>query len=356
MKRLRWTTAGVCLLIAGLPAAAGASVANNNYFVSPAGSDSASGTSSSRPFATIQRALDVAPTGSTIHLAAGIYRQDAITRRDGVTVTGPATAVVQGGGAARVWQVQHDRITLSGFTIDGLFGSPATPDGYRDKLIYAISTTPGDGVDRLTIRGMTLTNAGGECVRLRYLLTNSEVSNSKIGPCGVHDFQFPGGGKNGEAIYIGTAPEQQGANGAPDARPDVSRGNRIHDNVIDTRGNECVDIKENSTANVVEHNLCTGQRDPQSAGLDARGSGNTFRFNTVYGNTGAGIRFGGDTPADGTNNDAYGNSITGNRAGGIKFQATPQGRICGNAMSGNTGGDAVGTYAAQFTPTQPCAS
>ena len=356
MKRLRWTTAGVCLaLIAGLSAAtAGATVAGTNYFVSPAGSDSASGTSTSRAFATIQHALDVAPSGSTVHLAAGTYLQDAVTRRDRVTVTGPATAVVQGGGAARILQVHHDGITLSGFTIDGLVGSPTTPDGYRDKLIYAIGTTPGDGVDRLTIRGMTLANAGGECVRLRYLLTNSEVSNSKIGPCGVHDFQFPGGGKNGEAIYIGTAPEQQGANGAPDARPDISTGNRVHHNVIDTRGNECVDIKENSTANVVEYNVCTGQRDPQSGGMDSRGNGNTFRYNVIHGNTGAGIRFGGDTPADGAGNDAYGNSITGNSAGGIKFQATPQGRICGNAMSANTGGDAVGTFGAQYRPTEPC--
>src|SRR5882757_8784556 len=103
MKRLRWTTAGVCLLLAGLPAAtAAASVAGGNYYVSPAGSDSAGGTSSSHAFATIQHALDVAPSGSTIHLAAGIYLQDAVTRRDGITLTGPATAVVQGGGAARI--------------------------------------------------------------------------------------------------------------------------------------------------------------------------------------------------------------------------------------------------------------
>ncbi|QNE17652.1 DUF1565 domain-containing protein [Kribbella qitaiheensis] len=341
-----------CLLGAAiaLPAQANPS----QYYVSPVGSDSSTGSTPSAPFATLQKALDVAPTGSTIHLAAGRYLQDAITRQDGVTVTGPADAVLLGAGGSRILQVRNDHVTLTGFTVDGLAGSPDSPDGYRGKLVYVMSTTPGDGVTGLRIRGMHLRNAGDECVRLRYLITDADLSANQIGPCGVHDFVFGGGGKNGEGIYLGTAPEQQGANGAPDARPDVSTGNRIHDNLINTRGNECVDIKENSTANVVERNVCTGQQDPRSAGFDSRGSGNVVRYNVAVDNVGAGIRFGGDTPADGVNNDAYSNVIARNAGGGIKFQATPQGRLCGNAMTGNTGGDAVGTYAAQYQPSQPC--
>ena len=338
------------LAAATVPAYAGSA----DYYVSPAGSDANAGSTPTTAFATLQKALDSAPTGSTVHLAAGRYFQDAVTRRDGVTVTGPADAVLLGAGGNRILQVQHDRVTLSGFTIDGLAGDPDSPDGYRGKLIYVMSTTPGDGVSGLHIQGMKLRNAGDECVRLRYLVTGADVSGNRVGPCGVHDFVFAGGGKNGEAVYVGTAPEQQGANGAPDARPDVSTGNRIHDNLIDTRGNECVDIKENSTANVVERNFCTGQRDPQSAGFDSRGSGNVFRHNISTGNVGAGIRFGGDTPSDGTNNEAYGNVITRNAGGGIKVEAMPQGRLCGNVMSGNTGGDAVGTYGTYYRPSQPC--
>lgn len=339
------------LALGGTPAVAG----SNDYYVAPGGSDAAAGRSAQTAFATIQKALDTAPSGSTVHLAPGRYLQDATTTRDAVTVTGPPSAIVQGSGtSSRIWQVRHDRITLTGFTIDGLVGPADVPESYRDKLIYAMTTTPGDGVAGLRIQRMRLANAGGECVRLRYLHTGADVSANRIGPCGVHDFQFPGGGKNGEAVYIGTAPEQQGANGAPDDRPDVSTGNRVHHNLIDTRGNECVDVKENATANLVEYNVCTGQRDPQSAGFDSRGNGNTFRYNTTSGNLGAGIRFGGDTPADGAGNDAYGNVIVNNAAGGIKFQATPQGRVCGNAMGGNTGGDAVGSYASQFQPSQPC--
>jgi F5/8 type C domain/Protein of unknown function (DUF1565) len=344
---------GGTTLVGGLALAAPA-LAAADYFVSPSGQDSNAGTSAASPFATIQKALNTAPSGATIHLASGSYRQDAVTARSGVTLTGPPDAVVLGAGGPRVFQVRHDAVTLTGFTVDGRHASTNSASSYRDKLIYVMSGTAGDGVDRLRILGMTIRSAGGECVRLRYLVTNAEVANNRIGPCGAYDFQFAGGGKNGEGVYIGTAPEQQGQNGAPDSRADVSRDNRIHHNTFDTRGNECVDIKENATANVVEHNTCTGQLDPESAGFDARGGGNTFRYNTSSGNKGAGIRFGGDTASDGRSNNAYGNVIKDNAAGGIKFQATPQGTVCGNTMSGNTKGDSVGTYGSQFRPTQTC--
>lgn len=349
------TLIGAATVLAMLTPVLPAAAATTSYYVAPGGSDSASGRSPHSAFATIQKALDVAPTGSRIVLARGHYLQDAVSRRDGVTLTGPKDAVVQGSGhTSRIIEIRHDDMTIAGFTIDGLVGPADKADSYRDKLIYVMSTVPGDGVENVRITRMTLANAGGECVRLRYLIIGAEVDHNVVGPCGVHDFVFGGGGKNGEGIYLGTAPEQQGKNGAPDARPDVSRDNRIHHNRIDTQGNECVDIKENSTANVVDHNDCTGQLDPKSAGLDSRGSGNSFLHNRVHDNLGAGIRFGGDLPSDGTMNVAVGNIVRRNDQGGIKFQATPQGAVCGNQMSDNRGGDAVGTYRDLYAPGEPC--
>ncbi|MGW7413793.1 right-handed parallel beta-helix repeat-containing protein [Streptomyces sp. NPDC054863] len=357
MSRLLTTTLAAALAAGSFAVLPSPSpVLATTYYVSPSGSDANSGTTSGSPLATVQRALDLAPTGAAVRLAPGTYRQDFVTRRAGVTVTGPATAVVKGAGNARIVQVQHDGTVLQGFTVDGLHGAADAVEGYRLKLVYVMSTTPGDGVSGLSMTGMTFKNAADECVRLRYLVTGADVSGNTITNCGVADFKFGGGGKNGEGIYLGTAPEQQGQNGAPDAAPDVSRGNRIHHNTIDTRGNECVDVKENSTANFVEHNNCTGQRDTSSGGLDARGSGNTFRYNTVHGNRGAGIRLGGDTATDGTHTGIYGNTITGNGGGGIKFMRTPQGPVCNNTMSGNTGGDSVGTYGSDYAPTGACAS
>ena len=348
----------VAALAAGTPLLlsppSSAAVTATAYYVSPSGADTNAGTSAGAPLATIQKALDLAPTGSVVNLAAGTYRQDVVTTRSGVTITGPSNAVVKGAGDSRIIQVRHDSTTLSGFTVDGLHGSAADVSGYRLKLVYVMSTTPGNGVGALRITGMTLKNAADECLRLRYLVTGADVSGNTITDCGVADFTYGGGGKNGEGIYLGTAPEQQGANGAPDAAADVSRNNRIHHNTIVTRGNECVDVKENSTNNYVEYNDCSGQKDSSSGGLDARGSGNIFRYNTVHDNVGAGIRLGGDTATDGIDTSVYGNTITGNAGGGIKFMRTPQGPVCTNTMSGNTGGDAVGTYASEYDPAGAC--
>jgi hypothetical protein len=140
----------------------------------------------------------------------------------------------------------------------------------------------------------------------------------------------------------------------PTTDPDVSKNNWVHHNTFNTQGNECVDIKEAATANIVEFNTCTGQKDTESAGFDSRGSGNIFRNNESFGNLGAVIRFGGDTAADGVNNDAYFNNIHDNQRGGIKFMASPQGRVCGNTMTNNTGGNAVGNFASSFNPTATC--
>ncbi|MEU9734800.1 DUF1565 domain-containing protein [Streptomyces sp. NPDC048002] len=358
MRLIRYFASAAALLAVtgtSVPtASAAAPRGGHDIYVSPRGSDTNPGTRRA-PFAGIQRALDVAGPGSTVHLAPGRYLQDFVSRSHGVTLTGPSSAVVQGSGQGRaIGEIQHDRVRLTGFTIDGLVGDADEKSGYRKKLLYVMSLTPGDGVDGLRITRMTFRNAGEECVRLRYLVTGAEVAHNRITGCGVWDFRFADGGKVGEGVYLGTAPEQQGLNGAPDDRPDVSRDNWIHHNRIDTQGNECVDIKENSTANLVEHNDCTGQRDPNSAGLDARGSGNTFRANRSHHNVGAGVRVGGDTPTDGTGNTIEGNVLLSNAAGGIKFEATPQGRVCGNTLAGNTGGDATGTYGHEYEPSRPC--
>jgi hypothetical protein len=335
--------------------------ASVDYYVSPAGTDTNAGTDASKPFKSIQHALDLAQPGARITLAPGVYAQDIRSVRDGapnapITLTGPADAVIHGGGAARIIEINHDYLALEGFTVDGLWSDPNSLAGYRDKLLYVLGKQPLDGVSGLRVVGMTFRNAGGECIRLRYFAEHNEIANSNISNCGVHDFRFSAGGKNGEGIYIGTAPEQRGDGKSPTADPDLSNANWIHDNIFNTQGNECVDIKESATGNIIENNRCTGQRDPESGGFDSRGSGNIFRANESYGNAGAGMRLGGDAANDGIGNDVYANSIHDNQAGGIKFQRQPQGQVCGNAMSNNSGGDAVGTYAAAFAPAARCST
>lgn len=332
-----------------------------SYYVSPSGDDGNDGRSSDRPLQTIQTALELAQPGSTVVLAPGRYLQDLRSVRDGtaampITITGPKEAVLHGGGASEIVGISHDHHVLQGFTVDGHFASGSKASSYRKKLLYAQGTEPRDGVSGLRVLDMTLTNALDECVRLRYFARDNEIAGNTITNCGIEDFRLDGDEKNGEGIYIGTAPEQLRDERNPTRDADESNGNHIHDNTIDTDGNECVGIKEGSSDNLIEDNDCTGQRDSDSAGLDTRGNGNIFRRNTVYGNSGAGIRLGGDESGDGIDNDVYENVIRDNEAGGIKFQARPQGRVCGNTMSDNDGGNAVGDYREQFDPTARCPS
>ncbi|CCM78525.1 putative secreted protein [Rhizobium mesoamericanum STM3625] len=289
----------------------------------------------------IQAALNRAQPGDVIRLRPGVYYEDFKTVRNGrpgkpIVITGPRSASVRGAGAPRVIEINHDYVELRGFTVDGKFGAGNTNGSYRDKLIYVIGKTPGDGVTGLRILNMSVKNAGGECIRLRYQTRRNEIAYSQISNCGRYDFAFRDGGKNGEGIYIGTAPEQRGAHGAPDRSVDASDANHIHHNVIDTRGNECVDIKEGSSRNVVEHNQCSGQQDKNSGGFDSRGNNNVFRYNTVSNVRGAGVRLGGDSDRDGINNDVYGNTFRKVGVAVVRAERGPQGKVCGNNSQSNS--------------------
>lgn len=316
-----------------------------NYYASPADNFS------------IQKALDSAQPGDTVYLATGIYYQDAISKRNGsfdlpITIKGGSDAIVKGAGKSRIFEINHDYIVLDGFTVDGLHGNPSAITGYGDKLIYIVGTGNKDGVIGSKIINMTLKNAGGECVRIKYFSQKNEVANNTILNCGVYDFKF-GGAKNGEGVYIGTAPEQLYRN--PTLDLDNSNNNYIHHNLMNTQGNEGVDIKEGSSGNIVEYNSISGQKDPASGGLDSRGDGNIFRNNDIFGNIGAGIRFGGDFYNGyqfGQNNQAYNNNIHDNQYGSFKIQAVPQTKICGNILSNNGAG--LGTYGSQYDFTAPC--
>jgi hypothetical protein len=290
-------------------------------------------------------------------LAPGNYYQDVVSKRDGVvgapiTIVGPPDAIVRGGGASRIVEVHHDNLTLEGFTIDGLWGAPSSQRGYREKLLYVVGAQSHDGVTGLRVLHMTFKNSGGECLRLRYFAQHNEIAHSRFVGCGIHDFKFQAGKRNGEAIYIGTAPEQRNNGVNPTADVDRSNNNWVHHNSFDTQGNECVDIKEGASGNIIEHNICTGQRDPKSAGFDIRGSNNVLRYNESYGNTGAGIRLGGDTPVDGVDNAVYSNHFHDNRAGSVKLIRERQASLCGNRVDNNRASKLIGS--APLDPTVSC--
>ncbi|HUS26574.1 MAG TPA: right-handed parallel beta-helix repeat-containing protein [Nevskiaceae bacterium] len=326
------------------------------YFVSPAGNDAQNGTANTQPLKTIQKALALAHPGDKVQLADGAYYQSIKTVRAGskgasITITGSQNAVLYG-SSSRVIEINHSYITLDGFRVDGHFGTNDTKADYRDKLIYAIGVQAKKGFIGVKLTHLTIENAGGECVRMRYFAQENQISHNTIRNCGIWDFRFHDGGKNGEGIYIGTAPEQRKDGKNPTADVDESRDNHIFENTIQTNGNECVDIKEGATDNLIEHNDCSGQMDPESGGFDSRGEHNTFRNNTVHDTIGAAVRLGGDEERDGTDNNVYSNTFRNNKGGTLRIMRLPQGDICGNHVYGNSSnGKTQG-----INPTAKCAN
>ena len=332
-----------------------------DYYVSPTGSDQNPGTTKAKPFQTVQHALQLTQPGDQIVLAAGEYwedvrsvrsgKPDAPIRIVGSSGSGSGSSTIKGAGAGRVIELNHSYITLTNLTIDGKRRNGRKAAHYRDKLIYIMGKNK-QGVTGIKLTYLILQNAGGECLRMKYFAHHNEIAYSRFYNCGVWDFQFKKGGKNGEAVYIGTAPEQLGRN--PSKAPDASNYNWIHHNSFDTRGNECVDVKEAVSYTLVEHNECTGQRDPQSAGMSSRGNYTVFRFNSIWGNAGAGVRLGGDKDNQGIYNEVYGNTLWANEYSSFKIMRVPQTKLCGNTIrSGNT--EIVrGKHARGIDPRQPC--
>lgn len=295
------------------------------FYVSPGGQDGLTRGSKSKPYRTISFALAQAAPGATVVVLPGTYREYIRTVRNGtaklpITLRAQGRAVLLGNSKQeQVMEIVHDYHRVSGFEFTG-----------QDILLRLIEA------DYTVIENNYFHHAQGECIRIKYQSSHNRIENNRVEYCGLEDFGGGGDGKNGEGVYIGTAPEQLSKN--PTKQPDQSSFNLVHRNRFNTRGNECVDIKEGSEHNLVEFNSCSGQKDTESAGLDARGSYNIFRYNTTFNNAGAGIRFGGDNKTDGIGNEAYGNQILNNSQVAIKVTRLPQGRICGNTAQGNKKG------------------
>lgn len=276
--------------------------------------------SEGRPFPTIEQALNVAGPGDTVNVGPGTYPQRLRSVRAGrsdrpIRLVGHE-AEIRGDGEGRLVELNHDHIVLEGFRLR---------DG--DILLWVQQAT---GV---RVLGNTFTDAAGECVRLKYFSRGNEVANNRIERCGRSGFNLDADDKNGEGIYIGTAPEQRDEKN-PTSDVDDSGQNWVHDNSIEVPA-ECVDVKEGARENLVENNTCTGSQDPDGGGFSSRGIATTFRNNRSTGHAGAGIRLGGDADQDGTQSVVVGNVLANNKGYGVKVLREPQGQICGNILRNN---------------------
>ncbi|NOQ64235.1 MAG: DUF1565 domain-containing protein [Methyloprofundus sp.] len=310
---------------------------HKSYYIHPNGNDQALG-SMSAPYKTIQHALKQARAGETIVLMEGVYLQDVKSVHAGtadkpIRIVGLPGAIVKGAGNTSIFDIRHSYIELNHFTIDGLFNKKKKAAGYRKKLVY-IKALKNKKITGVKLLYMTIQNARDECVRIKYQAHHNEVAFSKILDCGIEDYVYgdPTKNHNGEAIYIGTAPEQIKVGKNPTKHVDRSNENWIHHNYIEPNGSECVDVKEGSEKNLIEFNACKHEKDKNVGGISIRGNNNTIRNNHVTDNDGAGIRLGGDTADQGINNHVYNNHLANNMNSGLKIMTQPQGKICDNTI------------------------
>lgn len=273
---------------------------------------------------SINGALDDAEPGDVVRVSEGTYEEEVRSVRAGeedapIRIVGPG-AHIEGEETdeGRLIEITHDHVTLEGFEVSN-----------ADKLLWIEAAT---GVRVLC---NDFHDAGGECIRLKVFASENEIARNVVHECGQENFDLDDDRKNGEGVYIGTAPEQLDRN--PTDEPDESNRNWVHHNLISVPA-ECVDLKEAATGNVVEDNLCVGSEDPDNAGFSSRGRETILRRNVSMGHEGAGIRLGGDSERDGTDSLVVANELVDNEGYGLKVMAEPQELICGNSLSGNGDG------------------
>jgi hypothetical protein len=357
------------LAVAGIPAVAAAAPQASIYVNPASGSDSGPGTSA-KPLRTIQQAMNRAEPGTVIHLAAGGYDENVITKTSGmpgarITVEGPASGMATLYGTVRAMDIKNSYYTLQGFSIDGqqkiearypvstwptstaqvaAFDATVAPFAVNDRLIYIDSGSATSGVTGTIIKNMTLTGAGGECVRIRNNATDNVIENSVIRYCGMYPVPQLGAYTyhNGEGVYIGTSPK---STDLVNSQADRSSSNLVANDTITTFGSECFDVKENAHGNTLSDSTCIDNTEPmQDLGSDVelRGYANMVTENQISSSLGYGVKITSDTPAEDLNH----NIITGNTFAKIPAGAlydrsrSPLGQVCGNSVGANsTSGD-----------------
>jgi hypothetical protein len=134
-------------------------VLSNELYVSPSGNDANSGASSA-PFKTIQKAANVAIAGSTIHVAAGKYAETIVSKVNGTAsarirfisdLKWGAIILPNGTGAYTMWSAQGGYTDINGFQIDGTGGTGVRAGIYLNggnssvvnSLVHHVAETSG---------------------------------------------------------------------------------------------------------------------------------------------------------------------------------------------------------------------
>jgi hypothetical protein len=205
-----------------------------------------------------------AAPGDTIELSPGRYEGGIVATTSGtadapITLCGPQSAVIDGGGTGKGYVVHLDGAShwrLLGFTVTN-----------GQKGVMA-DTTVGS-----VIGGLTVQTIGDEAIHLRKFSTDNLVIGNTISDTGIRKPKF------GEGVYIGTA--ESNWCDISDCQPDASDRNTIEGNVISATTSESIDLKEGSSDGIVRGNMFNGASiTGADSWVDAKGNGYLIVSNT----------------------------------------------------------------------------
>ncbi|CBJ32750.1 FirrV-1-B30 precursor [Ectocarpus siliculosus] len=265
----------------------------------------------------LYEAMDLAEAGDTVNLQNGTYDSALVSVRDGefgspITVAGGAGGHHQGvlqqplrvhhaqlhhaqeaGNCSTVQLPCSCQKLPKGFSVEGKIGSNDTDQAsWVNKCVYVEGPGANSSavLDGFVMEDMVVQNCGGECVRLKDSVVNAQVTGNTISrtaasttTCSTRRTRTEKGSTSALPAPSSAAHRiryppvtkkeaQEWTNGE-----DTCNGNVVSRNLISTSGNECVDIKEGSSGNVIEDNFRSDQLNAESGCYDSRGDGNTFR-------------------------------------------------------------------------------
>jgi hypothetical protein len=298
------------------------------YFVAPEGSDKADGKSPETARKTINKTLALMYPGDSLFLLPGDYHQTISTQQSGskdmpIRVIGSQQAIVRGGTRHLVLEINHSFTEFRGFSVNGKKDDGSQLDHYKSKLIE-ISSTDHQPIEQITIANLNIQEAQEECLRIRRNTSNVYIVNNHISHCGLSISHFAGNQSNGEAIYIGSAPEKRTHTGK-----DFPHDIHIRSNHISGPIGECIDVKEDVVDVSIVNNTCVGAWEKNSGAINIRGSENLIVANMVINTQSSGIRLGGDNDKNAVDNIVVNNQLINNANGGIKIMNWPN-LLCGN--------------------------
>ena len=326
---------GQTRLMASTVSVAAAAPSIYHLYVATTGADTNTGTPA-KPFRTITRAAKAAKPSTTVHVAAGMYRENVKTTIHG---TAPARirylsdtkwgAKIIGSGTEGMWTNNGNYTDITGFDITG--------PGRLGVLNYASNTLVSNNhIHNLTISGGCGGSGGSGIVNANYSGSNGDIIGNT-----VHDIGIPGKCNGVQGIYSSNL------------------GGKIYNNIVYRVSAFGIHLWHAATGVVIANNTVFANGSSGMGGGIVTGSGdspggmqlkNTKVINNiVYANPGVSIKqycYSG-VACIGSGNITANNLVYGNGSGISLKTGTATGTITLNPLFVNYQANGTGNYRLQ---------